>query len=112
MNLREAWSRDTSADPDNWTPENPAWGQCAVTALVIQDLLGGRLCRSEVLVNDERLSHYYNELEDGTHLDETLCQFPEDVGFYAHEEYRTREYVLSHPDTARRYETLKERLAS
>ena len=41
--LQKAWSKETSFEPDNWTPENPAWGQYAVTALVVQDFFGGEL---------------------------------------------------------------------
>ncbi len=65
--VRKAWCAQTSADPDNWTPENPAWGQCAVTALVIQDLCGGELLRTTV----GGISHYLNELEDGRWVDLT-----------------------------------------
>ena len=41
--LQKAWSKETSFEPDNWTPENPAWGQYAVTALVVQDFFGGEI---------------------------------------------------------------------
>jgi hypothetical protein len=41
--LRAAWSRETSEDPDEWSPANPSRGQCAVTALVIRELLGGEI---------------------------------------------------------------------
>src|ERR1700724_3464771 len=41
--LAQAWSRDTSSDAEHWSASNPAWGQCAVTALIVQDLLGGHL---------------------------------------------------------------------
>jgi hypothetical protein len=46
--LAEAWSRETSADPTSWTEENAAWGQCTVTAILVQDYLGGTLRRGEV----------------------------------------------------------------
>ena len=41
--VRESWSHDTTASPDEWTPENVALGQCLPTSLVAQDLLGGDL---------------------------------------------------------------------
>jgi len=56
--LERAWSRETSADPEQWTPDNPAWGQCAVTALVVQDGFGGELVRATV----DDASHYWNRL--------------------------------------------------
>jgi hypothetical protein len=46
--LESSWSEATSADSERWTGRNPAWGQCAVTALSVQDYLGGTLLRSKV----------------------------------------------------------------
>jgi hypothetical protein len=41
--IRASWSEKTCdpVDLPEWSAENPARGQCAVTALVVQDLLGG-----------------------------------------------------------------------
>jgi hypothetical protein len=36
--LHQAWSPASSR---HWRPDNPALGQCDVTALVVQDWLGG-----------------------------------------------------------------------
>lgn len=36
--LYECWSSETSSQ---WLPENPARGQCNVTSMVVQDILGG-----------------------------------------------------------------------
>jgi hypothetical protein len=38
--LRTCWSTATGG---KWSPSNPAQGQCSVTALVVQDVLGGIL---------------------------------------------------------------------
>jgi hypothetical protein len=95
-----SWSRDTSNEPDRWTPDNPALGQCAVTALVVQDYLGGRLLRG--LVGD--VSHYWNQLPTGEELDLTQQQF-QDFGVDSVGP-RDREYVLSFTDTQRRYRSL------
>lgn len=104
MTIFDAWGPATSSDPLGWRPERPAHGQCAVTALVMQDLLGGVLLRT---VN-EGVSHYWNRLPDGTELDLTRSQFdkwsPDEIV------ERDREYVLSFPETQRRYDLLKERL--
>lgn len=104
--IREAWRASTSAVPEEWSPINPARGQCAVTALVVQDHCGGRLCRA--IVNGE--SHYWNILDDGTEIDLTKDQFerfaPSEV------EFRDRDYVLSFPDTRRRYELLRLQLST
>lgn len=103
--LERAWSRQTSADPEHWIPENPAWGQCAVTALVVQDEFGGDLLRATV----DDVSHYWNLLPDGSEVDLTREQFPEGAT-YGPTVVKDREYVLSFPDTASRYLLLRRQL--
>jgi hypothetical protein len=100
------WSADTSAD-ESWTIDNPELGQCAVTALVVQDALGGVLLRSTV----NGVSHYWNRITDGTEVDLTRAQFAEPVTFGDIVE-REREYVLSFPITASRYRLLKDNVNS
>ncbi len=76
--LRAAWGPDT-CDPhdlENWRPDNPARGQCGVTALVVHDLLGGDLVLGEVHVGGVKVGHHYwNRLPDGTEVDFTAEQF-------------------------------------
>lgn len=105
--IREAWCLATSADPAAWRLDNPAWGQCAVTALLVQDVQGGDLLRSTV----RGVSHYWNRLPDGTILDLTLEQFGGDLPD-AEPIVRDREYVLSFPETVTRYELLRERVGA
>lgn len=100
--IHACWSAETSASPDEWTPENPSRGQCAVVALVIQDEVGGDLLRSTV--GGE--SHYWNRV-DGGEVDYTLEQFPDGSSYDEPPVVRSRDYVLSHPDTARRYQHLR-----
>jgi hypothetical protein len=71
--VRDAWTAATSTDPEAWTAQNPAYGQCAVTALVVQDALGGEILRGRV----GQTSHYLNRLPDGSLLDLTWEQFPD-----------------------------------
>jgi len=99
--LTLAWSRETSADPTGWSDENRAWGHCAVTALILQDYLAGSLLRGEV----GPISHYWNVLPSGEHVDLTLVQFDR-AAQIENIAPRTREYVLSHPATRRRYRLL------
>lgn len=49
-------------------------------------------------------SHYFNRLPGGIEVDLTRDQF--DSWEPTEAEVRSREYVLSHPDTARRYALL------
>jgi hypothetical protein len=79
--LRGAWGPDTCDPVDlaDWRPENPARGQCGVSALVVQDLLGGELILGEVHANGTcRGYHYWNRLADGTEVDLTRDQFGPD----------------------------------
>ena len=55
-------------------------------------------------------SHYYNKLPDGQALDLTLTQYGSEVKIESQKEIRSREFVLSYPDTQRRYALLRSRL--
>ncbi|MGY0491991.1 YunG family protein [Streptomyces sp. WG-D5] len=77
--LRSAWSADTTS-PDGahrWSPKNPAWGQCDITALVVNDLFGGDLMCGEVYLTDgtQEGYHWWNRLPSGIELDLTREQF-------------------------------------
>ncbi|MFE5290692.1 hypothetical protein ACFQ8T_00810 [Isoptericola sp. NPDC056618] len=64
-----------------WTPERPSRDQCGMTALVVQDVLGGDLVLAEVHVDGAQIGHHYwNRLPDGTDVDLTADQFrPEET---------------------------------
>ena len=105
--LRNAWGPETSFDPAGWSTGNPAWGQCAVTALVVQDHCGGSILSGEV----NGIPHYWNRLATNEELDLTLGQF----GRSAHHskvQACDRVFILSYPDTVRRYQQLQQRVSS
>lgn len=104
--IEQSWD-ETTAAPGQWDPVNPAKGQCAVTALVVQDYLGGRLLRSVMVEN--QTSHYWNELPYGRDIDWTIQQFENHTVQTSFT--RERSYLFSHPDTVARYEILKTRVA-
>lgn len=70
--LRQSWDQKTCYPPlrYRWTPDSPALGQCAVSALVVQDFFGGDLlfCRHQ--------NHYWNRLPTQNEVDFTKIQFP------------------------------------
>ena len=114
MNLNEfsralgrSWCEATAKGA--WSPECPALNQCAVTALVVQDCFGGELLRCEMTNGD---SHYWNLLPDGAEVDLTAGQFEYIDAKPLRETavIRGRDYVLSFPDTRKRYELLHSRL--
>ncbi len=67
--LEPAWSEKTSYYRD-LNPETPSTGQCAVSALLVQRVLGGELVRTSV----NGYSHYLNDI-DGHFCDITGDQF-------------------------------------
>ncbi|WFU18243.1 hypothetical protein [Bradyrhizobium sp. CB3481] len=71
--LREAWSAETGG---KWRPDNPAAGQCSVTALVVQDKLGGDILKTDVA----GAWHFYNQI-DGRRIDFTMRQFDSPIGY-------------------------------
>jgi hypothetical protein len=65
--LRRSWS---TASSRNWLPDNPARGQCNVTALLINELFGGEILKTLLPEGD----HFYNRI-DGETVDLTASQF-------------------------------------
>ena len=76
--LREAWSASSST---KWKKENPALGQCGVTALVVQDWLGGEILKTKIKKPGQpELWHFYNRV-GGEAVDFTASQFDELVEY-------------------------------
>jgi len=115
--LERSWGEETSSDPENWKKENPAWGQCAATSLVLQDILGGVILWCNAKLPDKReISHYFNNVE-GSLIDITKKQFPLGTivpsGAPKTKEFKTtRDYILSYPQTKSRYAILRLRFDS
>ncbi|HTK59643.1 MAG TPA: hypothetical protein VL283_00390, partial [Candidatus Baltobacteraceae bacterium] len=106
--------RETSADPDGWTPENPLWGHCAVVTAAVQDRFGGDVMRASLEKFPkwaQMRSHYWNRFPHGGQRDFTEPQFGGDPpqGLEAEESTRTR--ILSYAPTLERYKLLSWRLA-
>ena len=74
--IRTSWGRDTTEQPDVWSEDNPAWGNCAVTALVVRDYLGGDLLIAGVVRDGVRVDrHVWNRLPSGLSVDLSRDQF-------------------------------------
>jgi hypothetical protein len=63
-------------DGRQWRSDNPAAGQCSVTALVVQDELGGEILKTDV----NGAWHFYNQI-DGRRVDFTVSQFDSPIGY-------------------------------
>lgn len=71
--IERSWSAGTSR---HWRAESPACGQCNVTALVVHDLLGGEIAKTEAPGG----WHYYN-LIGGERHDLTASQFAAPIAY-------------------------------
>mgnify|MGYP001796403523 CR=1 FL=1 len=69
--LPTAWSHHSSS---KWTQENPAAGQCGVTALVVHDLFGGTIKKTLWHSPAGDIWHFYNMI-NGARWDFTDSQF-------------------------------------
>lgn len=103
--ISACWNRRTSYEPERWSKANRAWGQCAVTALVVQDLLGGVVLRGFV----NGIEHYWNRLPNQLEVDLTRVQFPS-IREIAQVSPVSRESILASAWTTRRYEVLRRRV--
>ena len=103
--LAASWTARTASPLVAWTPHNPSSGQCAVSALVLQDYFGGEIRRCVVAGTP----HYFNRI-DGQVVDSTAAQFGTVAIDYDTATVRSRQRILRHADTRQRYELLKERV--
>ena len=106
-----SWSAETSSSRE-WSRENRSLGQCAVTACVIQDYLGGDILNTVATLPDGTTdSHYYNSIDD-EEIDRTRGQFPEGTTYTEGTPKTqgcdtTRDYILSNINTKIRYHLLR-----
>ncbi|GAB6619905.1 MULTISPECIES: hypothetical protein [Bacillus] len=97
--LIKSWSIETSS---KWTLENPANGQCGVTALVIQDIDGGEIKKTKV--GEEW--HFYNCI-NGYRFDFTESQFNENLNYLDVESNREEAFADTNE---KQYSILKEKI--
>ena len=71
--LRKHWRRQSTT---LWQPDNPALGNCGVSALVAWEILGGEIAKTQY----GHIWHFYNVI-DGRRVDFTASQFPESVDY-------------------------------
>jgi hypothetical protein len=110
MELRKAWCRETAhpSYQSKWSEDNPSYGQCCVTALVIQDLYGGDIYSCKV----GKHSHFVNIINEKI-IDKTAEQFGDTNNIkYVDGSFRkkSRMSLLKNKDIKQRYELLKSKL--
>jgi hypothetical protein len=110
--FRNAWCAETAhpAYKEKWSPDNPSAGQCAVTALIIQEMYGGDIYACKV----GRSSHFVNIINDKI-IDMTADQFggADNIMYVAGSfKFKSRKSLLHNKDVRFRYELLKSRLVA
>ena len=77
--LSYSWEKETCSPGlrSNWHEDNPTLGQCAITALIVNDIFGGKIMRCMTSSG----SHYYN-LIDNEIIDLTVEQFIDEIPDY------------------------------
>lgn len=57
--LRSVWSADTAypSCQSEWVKDDPSYGQCAITSMIVYDLFGGEIRK---IVNADCSTHYFN----------------------------------------------------
>lgn len=108
--LRKCYSKETAfyKNKEAWNNHNPTCGQCAITALIVQEYFGGTIHRIRVNENE---THYFNII-DKKIIDLTKEQFNvRNIKIiYDENELTSREEILKSVDTVKRYNILKERI--
>ncbi|MCF3642119.1 hypothetical protein LXM94_19305 [Rhizobium sp. TRM95111] len=97
--IAHGWSSETSS---KWRLDNPALGQCSVTALVAQEIAGGAILKTAV----GSAWHFYNEI-DGRRIDFSESQFD---GPIVYDDLATDREEAFADTSARQHETLLRRV--
>lgn len=106
--IKRSWSRETAHPTAQkyWTKEKPSLGQCAITALYLNEKYGYSIW--ETLINN-RNRHFFNKDSDGNIIDLTKDQFSSDVEIdYENSRRRDPKQLLRSCNT--RYQLFKKNL--
>lgn len=115
--LRRAWTAETSLLPGSWTADRPAFGQSAATACVLQDLLGGEILESRLVMADGFAYSHFANIVDGLVIDLAQSETERAADVVAapgdHADYPSmRDYVLAQPGVWQSYVTLTARIGT
>ncbi|OGF35409.1 hypothetical protein A2468_02975 [Candidatus Falkowbacteria bacterium RIFOXYC2_FULL_46_15] len=99
--IEASWGKDTCYPPlrDKWEHKHPSFGQCAVTALVVQDYRGGKIAYCI------HAHHYWNKIGPEK-TDLTIAQFGPETEI-CEDGTRSRKTLLDNANTDSRYRLLK-----
>ena len=103
--LKSCWCADTCAPRmrENWTKENRTYGQCSITAFLIQDIYGGKVYG---IPNEDGSFHCFNDV-GGCVFDLTSEQFGERKLDYKNCKEQDRRVHFAKEEKFQRYRKLK-----
>lgn len=108
--LECCWCRETAypSCQSDWVPNDPSYGQCAVTSMIVHDLFGGTIHKIRV---EGGGTHYFNKI-NGEYVDLTREQFDlYDIPVeYEPNAEVPREYCGINKDTLERFSLLQKKI--
>ena len=108
--LSKVWCRETCAPRmrDEWSEDNRTWGQCTITAFLMQDIYGGRVYGVKL---PDGNYHSFNVVGDCT-FDLTSEQFGDQPPALSDLSEQSRATHFAKEEKRLRYELLKAKLAA
>ena len=106
--LSGIWCADTCAPRmrEEWSADNPTFGQCSITAFLMQDIFGGKVYG---ILRPGGNYHCFNVV-DGCVFDLTSEQFGDEVLDYSNCQEQFREIHFAKEEKRLRYEYLRKQL--
>ena len=106
--LSTLWCRETCAPrmQKDWSQDNITWGQCSITAFLVQDIFGGKVYG---ILRPGGNYHCYNVVGDAV-FDLTSEQFGEEVLNYEDNPEQFREVHFAKEEKYERYKYLCQKL--
>ena len=110
--LRICWCKETAypSCQSDWVKDDPSYGQCAITAMLVYDMFGGTIHRIRVSGGG---THYFNKI-NGHYIDLTREQFDlyNIPVQYEPNEIMDRKFYGKNADTQKRYRLLVNNIAT
>ncbi len=110
--LRICWCKETAypSCQSDWVKDDPSYGQCAITAMLVYDMFGGTIHRIRVSGGG---THYFNKI-NGHYIDLTREQFDlyNIPVQYEPNEIMDRKFCGKNADTQKRYRLLVNNIAT
>ena len=105
--LEQCWAKDTAypSCQAEWVADDPSYGQCAITAMLVHDMFGATIHKIKVSGGG---THYFNKL-NGEYIDLTREQFDiYDIPVeYEPNQEIPREFCGKNKNTLERYRQLQ-----